>query len=66
MKLKELLKPLPQNVINLVHEHVRESYFGLMMMPTSRQRLLIYSSFHAIKAGWACAYWEQMTKEKYG
>jgi hypothetical protein len=59
-------QPLPPMAVQVIRKQIAEAVFGPSMKPTFRQQLLAFSSFSAIKAGWAAAHWQLKMKEKYG
>ncbi len=65
-KLKAPAKPLSDKAVQIIRRSVARTVFGPSMQPTLRQRCRMWTSFAAVKAGWAAAHWQQKMKEKYG
>jgi hypothetical protein len=64
--LKAPPKPLSKKAVQIIRMHVAEVLFGPTLKPTLKQQLLGYSSFAAIKAGWAADHFQRKMGERYG
>lgn len=57
-------RPLPIEVLRACRAQVAGAAFGLTMKPTFKRQLFTFSSFAAIKAGWAADHFERMARER--
>lgn len=57
-------RPLHPTVVRACRAQVVRVAFGPTMKPTFNQQLLTFSSFAAIKAGWAANHFERMARER--
>lgn len=62
-KKKSTLR-LPRESRLRLREDMLRTLFGDTMLPTFRARLLMYSSFAAIKHHWAATHWQKMQAKR--
>ena len=57
-------KPLSNETVNVIRRGMARAVFGPTMMPTFRQRCLMWTSGAAIKASWAADHFQRKYHER--